>query len=648
MVKKHSIQLVQFNNKYGSQVYLPYSIGALSAYALENESISDNFEFKKFIFIIESLPELVKKVGEVDILGISCYNWNWELSLKLAEEVKKNNPNCLIIMGGPQIPNEISNFFELHSFIDVVVHGEGEITFSEILKKYSPIDFNTLKNIPGTTFYDRKNNKITKSLCRDVIVDLNTIPSPYLTGIFDDLLNNKEYVWMITWETNRGCPFKCTFCDWGSATESKIRKFDDERLLKELNYFSEKKVELIFGADANFGIFKRDRDYAIRMTENKEKYGYPKQFRVCFTKNSTDKVFELSQIFDKAGMNKGVSISMQSLNSQTLQNIQRTNIKMEFFNELQKRYNANGLTTYTELILPLPGETYESFVDGINLLLENAQHSGIVVYNCVIMPNARMGNKQYQQEFGLKSVQIPVFQAHSDFKESFNVIEKETIVVATKTMNEEEYIKSFKYSWLIQSMHMLGMLQVVAIVLRYHFNIKYSDFYEGIIKYGENNGETIIGKELKKTDELLRGVLSGKGFDQEVPEFELVSWPPEEATYLRVSEQINEFYSEIESFLRNKYPLLFDGNEILADTLKYQETRNVRFDNQITKDISTSYDIHNFFEECRSGIFNKLKKTKTNITTIPNTQFLNKKEFSREVVWYGRKGGKFFHTIKNN
>ena len=645
MIKKHSIQLVQFNNKYGSQVYLPYSIGILSSYVLADKEIIDRFEFKEFIAIIKSLPKLIKKIGKVDILGISCYNWNWILSLKLAERIKENNPDCLIMLGGPQIPNKISNFFELYPFIDIVVHGEGEVTFHEILKNYSS-DFKNLKQIPGTTFYDRKNNEVIKSLNRNIITDLNTIPSPYLSGVFNKLLKNKKCEWMITWETNRGCPFKCTFCDWGSATESKVRKFDDERLLKELDYFSEKKVELIFGADANFGIFKRDKEYAVKMVDNKKKCGYPKQFRVCFTKNSTDKVFELSQIFNEAGMNKGVSISMQSLNSQTLENIQRTNIKMDFFNELQKRYNANGLTTYTELILPLPGETYDSFAEGIDLLLDNSQHSGIVVYNCVVMPNAKMGSTQYQEEFGIKTVNIPIFQAHSDLKKSFDIIEREEIVVETKTMNRADYIKSFKYSWIIQSMHMLGTLQVVAILFKYHFNIKYSEFYKAILELGELNSQTIIGEEIKRLNNLLDGVLSGNGFEQEINEFESIAWPPEEVTYLRISENIDDFYSEIKTFLLKKYPIFFKSSDLLNDIIKYQEVINVRYDNQLPKTISLSYDIHSFFENCKVGIFEKLEKRNIEISTLPNTSFLDKKKFSREIIWYGRKGGKFFHPIK--
>ena len=100
--------------------------------------------------------------------------------------------------------------------------------------------------------------------------DYSIIPSPYLEGTFEDLFRKYDYKWTPTWETNRGCPFKCTFCDWGSAIASKVRNFEEERLYKEIDYFSEKKIDLVFGADANFGILKRDKNLALKFAENKK------------------------------------------------------------------------------------------------------------------------------------------------------------------------------------------------------------------------------------------------------------------------------------------------------------------------------------------------------------------------------------------
>ena len=642
---KKKVQLVQINNKYGSQVYLPYSAGILQSYAMADKEVCDNFSFNEFIFVREKMSQLIKKIDTIDVLAVSCYVWNWAMSLKLAEEVRKRNPNCLIIFGGPQVPNDISGFFEKYSFIDIAVHGEGEITFQEILKTYAKIGAEGLANISGTTFYNRQTKIIKRAESRSRITDLETIPSPYLAGVFNNMFENNEFSWMITWETNRGCPFKCSFCDWGSAVATKVRKFSDERLLKEIDFFAEKKVDLVFGADANFGIFKRDTEFALRLAKNKVKTGYPNQFRVCFTKNTTDRVFELAQIFSNAGMNKGVSISMQSLNEQTLEDIQRKNIKMKFFKSLQKKYVGIGLVTYTELILPLPGETYFSFVDGIDSLLDSSQHSGIVVYNCSIMPNAEMGEEGYQKKFGLDMVEIPIFQAHSDIEQADEVVERETIVVGTNTMSRKDFRKAFKYAWIVQSMHLLGLLQVVSISLRHHFGIKYSDFYEGLIKYGETNSQGIIGTELQKIDDLLNGVFQGDGFDQRVLNFEDVSWPPEEATFLRISEKLNDFYLEIKNYLFSNFSQL-KNNKVIDDILQYQKARLVSFNNQSIKNFTLSHNIHEFFEESRSGIVSELEEKETKLKIVPNKTFEDKKKFSREIVWYGRKGGKFFHPIE--
>ena len=127
------VQLVQLNNSYGDQVYLPYSVGMLAAYANKSEKIKSGVKFQDFIFLRESINKMVEKVGDADILGISCYVWNWELSTRLAEAVKKKNNNCLILFGGPHVPDNDASFFEKYPYIDITCHGEGEVTFLEIL-----------------------------------------------------------------------------------------------------------------------------------------------------------------------------------------------------------------------------------------------------------------------------------------------------------------------------------------------------------------------------------------------------------------------------------------------------------------------------------------------------------------------------------
>jgi len=640
--KKKKVQLVQLNNRYGDQVYLPYSAGMLQAYVSKSQKVLDSFSFNEFVFLRDSLDKMVKSIGKVDVLGISCYVWNWELSTRLAEEIKKKNPECVIMLGGPHVPDNDLTFFNTHPCVDILCHGEGEVTFLEILETIA--SGSKIAGIPGTTV--NLGNEAIRGPARLRIKDLDTIPSPYLEGTFQSLLAKDEFKWMVTWETNRGCPFKCTFCDWGSATATKVRKFSEERLFSEIDYFSNSKIDLVFGADANFGIFKRDKNFALKLAERKTTTGWPNQFRVCFTKNSTDKIFDLAKIFADAGMNKGVSVSMQSMNKQTLKDIKRANIRPGVFKELQKKYVQAGLVTYTELILPLPGETYETFISGVDELLDSAQHSGIVIYNCTVMPNAEMGEKEYQEKYEFDMIDSPIFQAHSN-PNLDEVIEKERVIVGTKSMPREEWRKTYKFAWAIQCFHMLGLLQPLSIAIRHKYGINYSDFYGSLIDYFEKKDDTVLGNELKITDNLIDDVFKGNGFDQYVPGFLDVSWPSEEASFLRISCAIEKFYDEIKLYVEQKYPII--DKALLQDLIKYQKNAIVSWDDYATdeNDFELQSDVHQYFTDLRAGKVSKLQNTKKKFRKIINKEYNGDKElFSREIVWYGRKGGKFFNEIQ--
>ena len=647
MSKKISIQLVQLNKKYGDQVYLPYSAGVLKSFVIQKKHIRDNFDFKEFIFLKEGISNMVNKVGQTDILGLSCYLWNWRTSLKLAEEVRKKNPNCMIFLGGPQVPDDISeDFFKSYSFIDMTMHGEGESTFEEALSKY--LNKESLHNVLGTSFYDRNNSKkIYFNKKRERIKEYLILPSPYLEGVFEDLFRKYDYKWQATWETNRGCPFKCAFCDWGSATAAKLHKFEEERLYKEIDYFTKKKIDYVNGADSNFGIIKRDLNLAKKLAENKRQFGYPKQFRTCYTKNSTEKVFELEKIFADVGMSKGVSLSMQSLDKETLKNIKRDNIKMDFFKSLQKKYLEADLPTYTELILPLPGETYTSFKKGIDTLLDCSQHTGIVVYNATVAPNAELGDKSYQQKYKIETVNTPLFQPHSE-KYTDEVPEYEPIVVSTYSMSKLEWRRTYKFAIFVQSFHVLGLLQVIAIIVRNKYGITYSDFFESLIHYGEKNNQSFLNKELNIIDGLADQILSEKGYDQFVEGFEEISWPPEEALFLRTIENFDLFYEDVYKVLTSKIPKLKENKNFLDDLILYQKKIVVHYRDPKKSTIKLRYNIHELFNDLREGKTSHLKNGNFTYSFIPKKDYSNKKKlFSREVVWFGRKGGKFFHSVSN-
>ena len=204
-MKLFKVNSSQFNYRYGDQIHFPYSVARLVSYIKSKENISSNFKFEKTFIFRDKIDEYIKLCNETDILLCSCYVWNWEITKYLAKEVKRINPKCLIIFGGPQTPDRADNFFENHPFVDIIVHGEGEYILENILNAYSKDkDFSEIKGIETKKFKNPPQPRIT---------ELNSLPSPYLTNIVWKLVEKTDGIkYIAAWETNRGCPYPCTFC----------------------------------------------------------------------------------------------------------------------------------------------------------------------------------------------------------------------------------------------------------------------------------------------------------------------------------------------------------------------------------------------------------------------------------------------------
>ena len=130
-----------------------------------------------------------------------------------------------------------------HQYLDanyknmMICNGEGEITFSKFLSELLTADPD-FSNVKGLTFYNEGNLTTTEPQPR--LKSLDEIPSPYTTGVFD---GNYRFAVM---ETNRGCPFRCTYCYWGAATNDKVHKFDENRIRDEIFWLGENQVPILF------------------------------------------------------------------------------------------------------------------------------------------------------------------------------------------------------------------------------------------------------------------------------------------------------------------------------------------------------------------------------------------------------------------
>ncbi len=396
MNKKIIVGSAQINNGFSGQYYLPYSIGILQAFVQHNSFRPDIYEFSSTIYKRLLLNDSFDKLKNSNIVFFSTYVWNLNISLAIAKKLKEYNKNIFIVFGGPSVPDNYAGkaekFLRDNNFINIIVHQEGERTTLQLLDEFPN---NDLKNTPNISYIDEDDSYFNNANLKR-LRDFSEVPSPYLSGVFENIIKeNPNERWLASWETNRGCPFSCAFCDWGSATASKVSRMDLDRVYRELDWFSHHKVEFIFCCDANFGMLPRDFEIAKKAAENKKKYGYPHVLSVQNTKNSRDRAYKVQKLLAETGLSKGVTLAMQSVDPHTLKSIKRDNISIEDYSELQKRFAIDNIPTYTEFILGLPGDTYDVFANGVSMVIEAGQHNRIQYNNLSILPNAEMAKPEY-------------------------------------------------------------------------------------------------------------------------------------------------------------------------------------------------------------------------------------------------------------
>ena len=269
--------------------------------------------------------------------------------------------NCIIVYGGPQARKR--------PWVDKVIYKEGEISFANFL--------------------------LEKDIVVERIKDLNSLPSPYLNGVFDHYFKKYDnYVLNAVLETNRGCPYKCTFCDWGGVTYSKIHKFDLKRIFEELEWFSNHKIEHITCTDANFGIFKeRDEKIVDKLIQLKHEYEYPYVFSTNWAKNSNEDILNIALKLKTASMLRKLGLSLQSLNLDVLTNVKRKNMELNNLSNILKQAKERDLEVMVEMILNLPGETKETWIENYCNLLSN-DNIFIDSYPLTVLKNSELGKKE--------------------------------------------------------------------------------------------------------------------------------------------------------------------------------------------------------------------------------------------------------------
>lgn len=624
----------QFNYQYRNRIHFPYSIASLVAHVKTNSEISNNFIFEKTFVFRNKLDKYIEKCENLDILLCSCYVWNWEVTVQLAKEVKKSNPKCLIIFGGPQVPNHSEGFFEKYPFVDIIVHGEGEYTLENILQEY--LKNKDFKNVLGIETKDFRTEPQPR------INDLTNFPSPYLTNLVWDLVEKeKETEWIASWETNRGCPYSCTFCDWGSATATKMRNFSEERLFKELEWFGNNKTVFINCCDANFGILQdRDSRIAKKIKDVALKTGYPEIFRLTWAKFSSEKIIPIAKTLQDAGILHAVTLAVQSLDENTLKVIKRSNIKFDKFSELTESFRSANIPTYTEIIMGLPGETLESFKHGLETVAEDTKIDSIQIYNCGVLPNAPMNEPSYRDFYKIETIRSPIYLAHSSIHNR-EMPEYEYITISANTFTTEDIKQEFVYAWLIQTFSSLGISEYISKYYKKIHSLSLIKFYDIFLDYCKNEA-SIFRDEYQKLILHIENGYSGKGWDHYEPELGEIFWPFEEASWARLASNKNRLEQDLFIFLEYlEKKIGHDMNgKIIRDLIKFNVfLLSTKDDQRKIKSNEFDYNWKDFFVENKELALNQKSYSYHNLV-IENDPI----QWAWKSIWFGRANNSFkFH-----
>lgn len=639
------IGLVQINNSFSGQNYLPYSVACLESYVRSRAPWPDRYAFLLPIYRRMPIRSIVDHLAEADVAGFSTYVWNAEISLEAARRLKARRPDILIVFGGPQVPDQPEAFLRAHPFIDVVVHNEGEQTFLSLLEAFPGNDWSALT---GISHLDAAGN-LVRTPPTPRMRDLDDLPSPFLNGTLDRLMAaNPQETWIGLWETNRGCPFQCTFCDWGSATAAKVTKFEMDRLRAEIDWFVDRRIGYIFVCDANFGIQKRDVEIAEHVAAARRRTGFPQGFSVQNTKNATERAYLTQKILGDAGLNKGVALSMQSLDPVTLKNIKRDNISLETYLELARRFTDDRVETYSDLILGLPGETYDSFCNGVNKLIEAGQHNRIQFNNLSILPNAEMGDPAYLATHGMVTVRSEIINIHGA-REALDddVAEYQELVVATASMPAADWRRTRAFAWMAAFLHFDKILQI-PLVLTYELTgIDYRTQIEAFLE-ADAGRFPVIGQV---RDFFLREAAAIQAGGPEYVysrEWLGIFWPADEYAYidLTVSGRMPAFYAEAEALMaeliRARGGRMPDG--LLADAARLNGALLSQPFLAEDTTCTVGHDILAFWEGVRSGRRVPLVPGHFTIEILRSrSRYDDLGAWCREVVWWGNKKGAYLY-----
>jgi radical SAM superfamily enzyme YgiQ (UPF0313 family) len=452
---------------------IPNAVGCIALYTEQCVQLAHPIRIFKYP---EKLAAALNSGERPDLIGFSNYVWNGTLSYGFAEAIKRHLPETIVVFGGPNYPTasaEQVRYLRERPAVDFYIIKEGEVAFANLVQALteSEGDVEQVKSIqiPSVHCLTADGNPLLAGPARR-LDDLTDIPSPYTSGRLDEFFDGRLLPII---QTNRGCPFTCTFCVEGVKYYCKVSRNSLEKIQAELDYIGRKMEELraeggrndLFIADSNFGMYQEDLDTARALAETRRLYGWPEYINVATGKNQKERVLEASRIIDGALRLSG---SVQSLDPAVLENIKRKNINAEELFALGLQAAEVGANTYSEIILALPGDSLKAHMETVKTVM-NAGFTNIFLFQLMLLPGTDMATDESKQKFGMvtRFRVLPRCYGYYDvLGERIHAVEIEEICVANSTLSFQEYLLARRFHLVVTIFHNDGVFAALLKLLR--------------------------------------------------------------------------------------------------------------------------------------------------------------------------------------
>ena len=500
---------LSYTQQIVSAEVMPLAVGGIATFCEAHLDPAPEVRVFKYP---EKLIEAMK-VNPPRVIGFSNYCWNFELGYGFARVFKRKYPDTVVVMGGPNYPIDAPSqeqFMRDHPAIDFLIFKEGELPFSKLTEALVAHDFNVeaVKELEvGGVHAITADGRFIAPPLLERLSDLTEIPSPYLTGKMDEFFDG---ILTPILQTNRGCPFTCTYCTEGNSYFKKIRWNSPEKIADEIDYIATKMVEArtlggrndLLIADSNFGMFKEDLETCRLLSRTQKLYNWPEYLNCGTGKNQKKRVLEASRLINGALRLTG---SPQSLDSEVLANIKRSNIDVEQMVELADEARKIGANSYAEVILCLPGDSAEKHLKTIGTLVD-AGFNNVYMFQLMMLRGSELCLPEIREKYGMKTnyrVLPRCFGNYSLNGESIVTAEIEEITTSLDTLTFEDYLYCRRFNLIVVIFYNDAVFQGLLNLLR-HLQISRYVWIKEVFEY-EFTSELgkVIDDFIKQTKEEL-------------------------------------------------------------------------------------------------------------------------------------------------